>query len=104
MFSKGMGGMMKKAQEMQKEMTRIQKEIEELEIDGQSGGGMIKVVVNGKKNILSINIDSQVMNEDKEMLEDLILSAINQALDNIDKISKEKMGPLASGLNIPGLF
>tara|TARA_B100000953_G_C17902130_1_gene384726 strand:+ start:441 stop:755 length:315 start_codon:yes stop_codon:yes gene_type:complete len=104
MFSKGMGGMMKKAQEMQKEMTRIQKEIEELEIEGQSGGGMIKVVVNGKKNILSINIDSQVMNEDKEMLEDLILSAINQALDNIDKISKEKMGPLASGLNIPGLF
>ena len=104
MFSKGMGGMMKKAQEMQKEMTRIQKEIEELEIDGQSGGGMIKVVVNGKKNVLSINIDSQVMNEDKEMLEDLILSAINQALDNIDKISKEKMGPLASGLNIPGLF
>lgn len=104
MFSKGMGGMMKKAQEMQKEMTRIQKEIEELEIDGQSGGGMIKVVVNGKKNILSINIDSQVMNEDKEMLEDLILVAVNNAIQKVDDISKEKMSSITGGINVPGLF
>ena len=65
---------------------------------------MVKVLVNGKKNILSINIDPEVMSEDKEMLEDLVLSAVNQALDNVDKASKEKRGPLASGLNIPGLF
>ena len=104
MFSKGMGGMMKKAQQMQKEMARIQKEIEDLELEGQSGGGMVKVLVSGKKNILSIDIDPEVMNEDKEMLEYLVLSAVNQALDNVDKTSKEKMGPLASGLNIPGLF
>ena len=103
MFPKDMGGMMKKAQQMQKEMARIQKEIEELKIDGQSGGGLVKVVVSGKKKILSIDIDSDVMKEDKEMVEDLILSATNQALENIDKISKDKMAPVTGGLNIPGL-
>ena len=57
MFPKGMGGMMKKAQQMQKEMLKIQKEIEELEIEGKSGGGLISVLVNGKKKVVSINID-----------------------------------------------
>ena len=103
MFPKGMGSMMKKAQQMQKEMARIQKEIEDLEIEGQSGGGLIKVLVSGNKKMLSINIDPEVMSEDKEMLEDLVLSATNQALESVDKISKEKMGPLTGGLNIPGM-
>tara|TARA_B100000401_G_C52757010_1_gene696229 strand:- start:188 stop:499 length:312 start_codon:yes stop_codon:yes gene_type:complete len=103
MFPKGMGGMMKKAQQMQKEMLKIQKEIEELEIEGKSGGGLISVIVNGKKKVVSINIDSDALKEDKDILEDLILSATNQALDSIDKISKEKMGPLTGGLNIPGM-
>ena len=103
MFPKGMGDMMRKAQKMQKEMAKIQNEIEQLEVDGQSGGGMVKVVVSGKKKILSVNIDPEVINEDKDILEDLILSAANQALDNIDKITKDKMGPLTGGLSIPGL-
>tara|TARA_Y100000748_G_C15298554_1_gene411341 strand:- start:371 stop:685 length:315 start_codon:yes stop_codon:yes gene_type:complete len=104
MFPKGgMGGMMKKAQQMQKEMVKIQKEIEDLKIDAQSGGGLVKVVAAGNKKILSITIDAEAMTEDKEMLEDLVLSAVNQALENIDKVSKEKMGPLTGGLNIPGL-
>ena len=103
MFPKGMGGMMKKAQQMQKEMLKIQKEIEELEIEAKSGGGLISVLVNGKKKVVSINIDSDALKEDKDILEDLILSATNQALDSIDKISKEKMGPLTGGLNIPGM-
>ena len=103
MFPKGMGSMMKKAQQMQKEMAKIQKEIEDLEVEGQSGGGLIKVLVSGNKKMLSINISPDVMGEDKEMLEDLVLSAINQALESVDKISKEKMGPLTGGLNIPGI-
>ena len=103
MFPKGMGGMMKKAQQMQKEMVKIQKEIDELEAEGQSGGGLVSVLVNGKKKIVSINIDSNALQEDKDILEDLILSATNQALDTIDKISKEKMAPLTGGLNIPGI-
>ena len=102
MFPKGMGGMMKKPADA-KEMLKIQKEIEELEIEGKSGGGLISVLVNGKKKIVSINIDSDALKEDKDILEDLILSATNQALDSIDKISKEKMGPLTGGLNIPGM-
>ena len=103
MFPKGMGSMMKKAQKMQKEMAKIQKEIEDLEVEGQSGGGLIKVLVSGNKKMLSINISPDVMGEDKEMLEDLVLSATNQALESVDKISKEKMGPLTGGLNIPGM-
>ena len=103
MFPKGMGNMMKKAQQMQKEMARIQKEIEELEVDGQSGGGMVKAVVSGKKKLISIDIDPEAVKEEKEILEDLIVSAVNQALEGIDKISKDKMGPLTGGLNIPGL-
>ena len=105
MFSKGgMGGLMKQAQQMQKKMAQIQAEIDSLEIQGESGGGMIKVVVNGKRNVLSIDINPDVLTDDKEMLEDLILVAINDAIQKVDDISKEKMGSVAGGMNIPGLF
>ena len=105
MFSKGgMGGFMKQAQQMQKKMAEIQSEIDALEIEGQSGGGMVKVLVSGKKILLSVNIDSNLMSEDKEMLEDLILVATNNAIKKIDDISKEKMSAMTGGMNIPGLF
>tara|TARA_Y100000996_G_C22518719_1_gene641521 strand:+ start:38 stop:355 length:318 start_codon:yes stop_codon:yes gene_type:complete len=105
MFSKGgMGGMMKQAQQMQKKMTQIQSEIDALKIEGESGGGMVKVVVDGKKNLLSINLSPDLMQEDKEMLEDLILVAINNAIKEVDTISKEKMASVTGGMNIPGLF
>ena len=105
MFPKGgMGGIYKKAQEMQKKMADIQLEIDSMEIEGSSGGGMVKTVVNGKKRVLSLNINPDILNEDKEMLEDLILVAINQAIEKIDVISKDKMGSLTGGMNIPGLF
>ena len=105
MFPKGgMGGIYKKAQEMQKKMADVQSEIDSMEVEGSSGGGMVKAVVNGKKRILSLNIDPDILSEDKEMLEDLILVAINQAIDKIEAISKEKMGSLTGGMNIPGLF
>ena len=100
----GMGGIYKKAQEMQKKMADIQLEIDSMEIEGSSGGGMVKTVVNGKKRVLSLNINPDILNEDKEMLEDLILVAINQAIEKIDVISKDKMGSLTGGMNIPGLF
>ncbi len=105
MFPKGgMGGIYKKAQEMQKKMADIQMEIDSMEVEGSAGGGMVKTTVNGKKQILSLNIDPDILNEDKEMLEDLVLVAINQAIDKVDSISKEKMGSLTGGMNIPGLF
>ena len=105
MFSKGgMGGMMKQAQQMQKKMAQVQSEIDALKIEGESGSGMVKVVVDGKKNLLSVNLNPDLMQEDKEMLEDLILVAINNAIKEVDAISKEKMSSVTGGMNIPGLF
>jgi len=106
MFPKGggMGGMYKKAQQMQKKMAEIQEELDSMKVEGEAGGGMVKVVVTGKKNIVSVNVNQEILGEDKEMLEDLILVAINQALDKVDTISKDKLGALTGGMNIPGLF
>ena len=104
MFPKGMGSMVKQAQQMKKKFNQVQDELEKLDIEGQSGGGMVKVVVNGKKDVKSVAIDPNVLNEEVDMVEDLILAAINKAMDNADKISKDKMASLTGGLNIPGLF
>ena len=104
MFPKGMGGMVKQAQQMKKKINQVQDELEKLDIEGQSGGGMVKVTVNGKKDVKSVRIDQNVLNEDVDMVEDLILAAINKAMDNADKISKDKMASLTGGLNMPGLF
>jgi len=105
MFPKGgMGGVYKKAQQMQKKMADIQSEINLMKVEGTSGGNMVKATVSGEKKILSLNLDPDILNEDKEMLEDLILVAINQAIEKVDAVSKEKMGSLTGGMNIPGLF
>ena len=101
---KGMSNIYKQAQKMQKDMLKVQNELLELKIEGQSGGGMVKIVVNGKKDPISIDIDEKVLKEDKDMIEDLILAAINKAMDSADKISKDKMASLTGGLNMPGLF
>ena len=105
MFSKGgMGGLYKQAQEMQKKMAQIQSEIDALEIEGESGGGMVKAIVSGKKTLISLDVKPDLMNEDKEMLEDLILVAVNNAIQKVDDISKEKMSSITGGINVPGLF
>lgn len=105
MFPKGgMGGMMKQAQQMQKKMAQIQSEIEQLKIEGKSGGGMVEVVVDGKKNLLSISLNPEILKEDKEMLEDLIVVAVNDGIKKVDSISKEKMASVTGGINLPGLF
>ena len=106
MFPKGggMGGMYKKAQQMQKKMAEIQEELESMEVEGESGGGMVKVTMNGKKQVISVSVNQEILSEDKEMLEDLILVATNQALDKVDTISKDKLGSLTGGMSIPGLF
>ena len=105
MFPKGgMGGLYKKAQQMQKEMANIQSELDSMEVKGSSGGDAVNVVVSGKKKLLSIDINQDAISVDKDMLEDLILVAINQANDEVDRISKEKMGSLTGGMNIPGMF
>ena len=105
MFPKGgMDGLYKQAQQMKKKMSQVQSEIDALEIEGESGGGMVKVVVSGKKTLISIDVNPEVMKEGKEMLEDLILIATNNAIEKVDGISKEKMASITGGMNVPGLF
>ena len=103
MFPKGMN-MYKQAQQMQKKMNDIQLELDEMRIEGSSGGGMIKAIVSGKKDLISLDINPDILNEDKDMIEDLILSAVNTALKNAESKSQEKMSSLTGGMKIPGLF
>tara|TARA_B100000945_G_scaffold126175_1_gene100392 strand:+ start:22 stop:339 length:318 start_codon:yes stop_codon:yes gene_type:complete len=104
MFNGNMKKLMKQAKDMQNKMMETQKELESMEIEGSSGGGAVKAVLNGKKEILSIDIDSELLSDDKEILEDLIMTCINQAQNKVDEISKDKMGAISGGLpsGLPG--
>ncbi|MBS4535894.1 YbaB/EbfC family nucleoid-associated protein [Clostridium sp. D2Q-14] len=100
-----MGGMMKQVQQMQKKMAKMQAELEEKEVEASAGGGAITVKVNGKKELLEVNIDKDVVDpDDVEMLEDLILAATNEALNKAEEMMSSEMGKLTGGMNIPGLF
>ncbi|MDU4378029.1 MAG: YbaB/EbfC family nucleoid-associated protein [Anaerococcus vaginalis] len=100
-----MNSMMKKVQKMQQEMARTQQEIEEKEFSSTAGGGVIEAVVNGKKEVVKIKIDEDVVDpEDTEMLEDLVVAAINDALKKADEYSQKEMGKLTGNINIPGLM
>ena len=90
---------------MQKEMARAQQEIEEKEFSSTAGGGVIEAVVNGKKELVKINIDEDVVDpEDTEMLEDLVVAAVNDALKEADEYTQREMGKLTGNINIPGLM
>ncbi len=103
-MAKGMGGMMKQVQKMQKKMTQLQEELEQKRVESSSGGGMVTVVVNGRQDVLEVKIHPDVVNpDDVEMLEDLILAAINQAQQRAQEMMQEEMGQLTGGLQIPGL-
>ncbi len=102
---KNMKNMMKQAQQLQNKMAKMQEEMAEKTIEASSGGGMIKVVANGKQEILSIHIEKEVVDpEDVEMLQDLILAAVNEALTQSQKMVSEEMSKLTGGMNIPGLM
>ena len=94
--------MLKQAQELQKKMADAQKKVEELEAEGTSGGGLIKVKINGKNITTSINIDDSLISKDeKEILEDLIVAALNDARENVQKKIAEEMNSLTGGLKLP---
>ncbi len=96
----GLGNLMKQAQEMQKNMQAAQEEIAKMEVTGESGGGMVKVVMTGKHELVKVTIDDSLM-DDKEMLEDLFAAAVNSAVRNVEDVSKEKMGGLTAGIDLP---
>jgi DNA-binding YbaB/EbfC family protein len=101
---KGMGNMMKQAQKLQANMLKLQEELADRTVETTSGGGMVKVVANGKQQIVSIEMEKEVVDpEDVEMLQDLILAAINDALSKSQEMVSSEMGKLTGGLNIPGL-
>ncbi len=98
-----MGNMMKQAQKMQKEMMKLQEEIEQRTVEASAGGGAVTVVATGKKEIKSIEIKPEVVDpDDIEMLQDLIMAAINEAIRQADEMAAREMGKLTGGLNLPG--
>ena len=107
MFKGNMSKLLKQAQNVQQEIEKIQNQLSDMIIEGESGGGMVKVKVNGKQEVLELNIDETTMEEDKEVIEDLIVSALNKALSKAQIDSQEKMnsvaGGMMSGLKIPGM-
>ena len=102
---KGMGNIMKQAQKLQSKMLKLQDEMADKTVETSSGGGMVKVVANGRQQILSIQIEREVVEpDDVEMLQDLILAAVNDALVNAQEMVTEEMSKITGGLNIPGLM
>jgi nucleoid-associated protein EbfC len=99
----GLGNIMKQAQEMQEKMKRIQEELASLEITGRAGGGLVTVVMTCRHDMRSVTIDPALMGDDKEVLEDLVAAAVNDAVQRIEKTVQERMSGLTGGLNIPGL-
>lgn len=100
-----MGGMMKQVQQMQKKMAKMQKELEAKEVEATAGGGAVTVKVTGKKEVVEINIDKDVVDpDDVEMLQDLVLAATNEALRKAEEMVNGEMEKVTGGMNIPGLF
>jgi DNA-binding YbaB/EbfC family protein len=100
-----MGNLLKKAQQLQEKMAKLQEELSEKTVETSAGGGMVTVVANGKQELTSIRIDPEVVNpEDIEMLEDLVLAAVNDALFQAKQMVTEEMTKLTGGVNIPGLM
>jgi DNA-binding YbaB/EbfC family protein len=101
---KGMANMMKQAQKLQAQILKLQEELAEKTVEAASGGGMVKVAVNGKQQIVSVEIDKEVVDpDDIEMLQDLILAAVNEALSKSQEMVSTEMSKLTGGMNIPGL-
>jgi nucleoid-associated protein EbfC len=100
-----MGNMMKKVQQLQQDMGKLQEELKTRILDSSAGGGAVKVTINGEKKLLSIKLDPAAVDpEDTEMLEDLILAAVNEAITKVDDMMAQEMGKLTGGMKIPGLF
>ncbi|MBN2781035.1 MAG: YbaB/EbfC family nucleoid-associated protein [Candidatus Marinimicrobia bacterium] len=103
MLPKGnMQALMKQAQQMQKQMESAQKELESREVSGSAGGGMVTVTATGKKVLRSVKIAPEILAEDPEMVEDLIVAAVNQAMQKVDELTQDTLGSITGGLNLPG--
>jgi len=102
----GMNKMMKQLQKAQAEMSKLQEELSEKTVESSSGGGAVRVVANGQKQLVSLQIDPEAMDEDnREMLEDMIIAAVNEAFNRVDEMVSSEMQKLTGGMNLPpGMF
>jgi hypothetical protein len=104
-MAKGLGNIMKQAQQMQKKMGQMQQEMETQQVEATSGGGMVTAVVNGRQKLLSLTINPECVDpDDVEMLQDLVSAAVNEAIIKSQEMMQTEMSKLTGGMNIPGLF
>lgn len=104
MMKGGMGNLMKQAQEMQEKMQRMQEEAARAEVTGEAGAGMVKVTMNGRHDVSKVDIDPSVLEEDKELLEDLLAAAVNDAVRKVEEGTRARMAEATAGLNLPPGF
>ncbi len=104
-MTKGLGNILKQAQQMHSKITQLQEEMAAKTVEASSGGGMVNVVMNGKQEVLSVRIDPEVVNkEDIEMLQDLLVAAVNEAIRKSQEMMAEEMKKITGGLSIPGVL
>lgn len=104
MMKGGMGNLMKQAQQMQAKMAKAQEELAQMEVVGESGAGMVKVTMTGSHSVRRVEIDESLMEDDKEMVEDLVAAAFNDAVRRVEEANKDKMGSLTGGMQMPPGF
>ncbi len=103
MMKNPLGALMQQAQEMQEKFQKAQEELARAEVQGEAGGGLVKVVMNGKREVLRLSIDDSLFKEDdKEILEDLVAAAVNDAVHKVAQLKQEKMSELTGGMQLPG--
>lgn len=103
-INQNLGNLMKEAQKMQQRMQEAQEQLTLLSVKGKAGGGMVEVDMNGRHDVTKVKISRALLDEDAEMLEDLVAAAVNDAVRQVEKASKEKISQLTAGLNIPTDF
>ncbi|MFN4262662.1 MAG: YbaB/EbfC family nucleoid-associated protein [Thioalkalivibrionaceae bacterium] len=101
MMKGGLGGLMKQAQKMQEDMQRLQAELAQTEVEGQAGGGLVQVTMNGRHEVRRIKIDPSLFDDDRDMIEDLVAAACNDALAAAERMAKERMSGLTAGMGLP---
>ncbi len=97
----GLGNLMKQAQKMQEDMQKAQEQLAEMEVTGKAGGGLVSVVMTGRHDVKRVSIDDSLLEEDKDMLEDLVAAAVNDAVQQIEKTSQDTMSGMMSGMQLP---
>ncbi len=100
----GMDQMMKQAQQMQEKMKALQDEVATLEVEGQSGAGLVKVIMTGRNDVRKVELDPSLLKEDKEIIEDLLAAAVNDAVRKVETEKTQKMGDLTGGIDLPPGF